>query len=186
MFEYHTPETVPQGSLDLLERSKKDYGFYPKLHQVMAEAPSVYEAYLETFRLFTQATDLSPTEQQVVMMTVNYLNECHYCMAGHTMLMKMVKVPDDAIAALRVGGRLNDPKLEALRVYTRTLVEQRGHIGDDALKAFLAAGYSKRQALEVLVGIAAKTLSNFTNALAHTELDEPVKQFAWKKEPEMA
>ncbi len=58
MFEYHTPETAPQGSLDLLERSKKDYGFYPKLHQVMAEAPSVYEAYLETFRLFTQATDL--------------------------------------------------------------------------------------------------------------------------------
>lgn len=186
MFEYHTPETAPEDSLPLLEASKKAYGFHPMLHRVMAEAPANYGAYLESFRLFTEETTLTPVEQQVVMMTANTLNDCHYCTAAHSMLMKMAKMPDDLIEALRNSATLDDPKLEALRVYSKGLVENRGHVGDEALKAFLAAGYTKRQALEVIVGIAAKTLSNYTNALAHTELDEPVKQFVWKAGPKAA
>ncbi|KAJ56996.1 carboxymuconolactone decarboxylase [Actibacterium mucosum KCTC 23349] len=178
MYTYHTPDTAPQASLSLLEASQKAYGFHPMLHRVMAEAPINYQAYLDTFGLFTEKGTLTPTEQQVVMMTVNVINECHYCTAGHTMLMKMLKVDEDVIEALREGAPLADAKLEALRVYTKGLVEQRGHIGDDALQAFLDAGYTKAQSLEVIVGIATKTLSNFTNALAHTEIDEPVKPFA--------
>ncbi|MHC0052363.1 carboxymuconolactone decarboxylase family protein [Actibacterium sp. D379-3] len=178
MFDYHTPETAPEASVPLLEQSKKVYGFHPMLHRVMAEAPIIYEAYQETYRLFTEQSEFSSLEQQVVMMTVNVINECHYCTAAHSMMLTMAKTPQETIDALRDGRALADPALEALRVYTKNLVEKRGHIGDGALKAFLDAGYSKKQALEVLVGIAAKTLSNFTNALAHTELDGPVKPFA--------
>ncbi|WP_210241183.1 hypothetical protein [Mesorhizobium sp. B3-2-1] len=46
-------------------------------------------------------------------------------------------------------------------------------------EAFIDAGYTKRQALEVLIGLAAKIISNFTNALAHTELYDRVKPLAW-------
>ena len=155
------------------------YGFFPKLHQIMAEAPATYKAYLETFRIFAEETTLSPTEQHVVMQTVNYENRCHYCTAGHSMLMQMAGISDDVIEALREGTPIADPKLESLRRFTQGLIESRGHIGDDKLSQFLERGYTKRQALEVLTGIATKTLSNFTNALAHTELDEPVKAFAW-------
>ena len=55
--------------------------------------------------------------------------------------------------------------------FARDLIETRGHVGDVKLQAFLDAGYDKRQALEVLTGLATKLLSNFTNALAHTELE---------------
>ena len=162
-----------------MEMSEKAYGFVPTLHQVLAEAPAAYHGYLETFRIFTEDTTLSPIEQQVVMMTSNYENRCHYCTAGHSMLMQMMKAPDDLIEALREGRTLPDAKLQALRVFTRDLLDSRGHVGDAALERFLAAGYNRRQALEVLVGLSAKLISNFTNALAHTELDEPVKPFAW-------
>lgn len=179
MFTYHTPDTAPSRSAPLIEKSIAAYGFFPKLHQILAEAPATYKAYLETFRIFAEETTLTPLEQHVVMQTVNYENRCHYCTAGHSLLMTMAKMPGDVIQSLREGTPIADPKLEALRRFTRRLIESRGHIGDASLQAFLDAGYTKRQALEVLTGIATKVLSNFTNALAHTELDDPVKPFAW-------
>jgi len=179
MFTYHSKETAPEASLPLVAQSEAAYGFFPKLHQIMAEAPATYRAYLETFRIFAEETTLSPLEQQVVMMTCNYENRCHYCTAGHSMLMRIAKMPEDVIEALREGTPISDARLEALRRFTRELIEARGHIGDTRMQAFLDAGYSKRQALEVLTGLATKLLSNFTNALAHTELDEPVRRFVW-------
>ena len=178
-FTYHTRDTAPAESRPLIDAFVAAYGFFPKLHQVMAEAPATYAAYLETFRIFAQETTLSPLEQQVVMQTSNYENRCHYCTAGHTMLMRMAKMPDDVIEALREGTPIVDGKLEALRTFARALIETRAHVGDAGLQAFLDAGYDRRQALEVVVGLAAKLLSNFTNALAHTELDAPVRALAW-------
>ncbi|KPF66508.1 carboxymuconolactone decarboxylase [beta proteobacterium AAP99] len=179
MFTYYTKDNAPIESQPLVQRSLKAWGFLPNLHAVMAEAPAVYEAYMDTWDTFTQGTTLTPLEQQVVMQTSNYENNCHYCMPGHSMLMKMSGMPADVIEALREGTPLADARLEALRTYSRELLNQRGHIGDAALQTFLDAGFTKRQALEVLVGLAAKLLSNFTNAIAHTEIDAPVKALTW-------
>lgn len=178
MFTYHTRQTAPAEALPLIDRSEKAYGFFPKLHQILAEAPVSYAAYLDTFALFA-ASSLTPLEQQVVMMTANVENRCHYCTAGHSLLMRLSKMPEDVIAALRDGQPLADDRLQALHVFATRLLETRGHVGDDALQAFLDAGFTRKQALEVLTGLATKLLSNFTNALAHTDLDEPVKPFAW-------
>jgi alkylhydroperoxidase family enzyme len=177
-FTYHTEATAPADSLPHIADSKKAFGFLPKLHQVLAEAPVTYEIYNAAFARF-QATSLSPLEQQIVMMTANYENRCHYCTAGHSMLMKLMGMPAEIITALREGTPIADVRLEALRVFTRLLLDQRGHVGDAQLATFLAAGFERRHALEILTGLAAKLISNFTNALAHTELDEPVKPFAW-------
>ena len=75
----------------------------------------------------------------------------------------------------------NSFSIEFIDDFTKALLDTRGHIGDDKLNAFLSAGYSKRQALEVLTGLAAKLISNFTNALTHTDVDEAMKAYAWEK-----
>lgn len=178
-FIYHTKDSASAESHALIDASMAAYGFFPKLHQVMAEAPAIYHAYLEAFRIFAEETTLSPLEHQVVMQMANFENRFHYCTAGHSMLMQTSKMPDDVIKALREGTPLADARLEALRTFARELIESRGHIGDARLRAFLDAGFDKRQALEVLTGLVTKLLSNFTSALAHTELDDPVKPLAW-------
>ncbi|AJR05627.1 hypothetical protein H744_1c0602 [Photobacterium gaetbulicola Gung47] len=94
-------------------------------------------------------------------------------------MMKAGKMPEDVIEALREGTVIPDAKLQALHDFTKALLDNRGHIGDDRLQAFLDAGYTKRQALEVLTGLSAKLISNFTNALAHTKTDKPFEKFAW-------
>jgi alkylhydroperoxidase family enzyme len=177
-FDYHTPQTAPNAK-ESFAKSHAVYGFHPTLHQVMAEAPASYAAYLWLMEQFQSHTSLSPLEQQIVFMTANYENHCHYCTAGHSFLMSMMKLPSAYIEGLREGLPLPDAKHEALRTFTRELIEHRGHIGDQRLQAFLDAGYGRKQALEVLVGLSAKLLSNFTNALAHTNLDAVSVPFVW-------
>ncbi|MET2949822.1 carboxymuconolactone decarboxylase family protein [Vibrio owensii] len=178
-FTYYTAETAPEESKALVEQSLKGFGMLPNLHAVLAEAPATYEAYNKTFELFMKNTTLSPLEQQVVFMTSNFKNKCHYCIPGHTWMMKAGKMPDEVIEALREGTPIPDAKLQALHDFTKELLDNRGHIGDDRLQAFLDAGFTQRQALEVLTGLAAKLISNFTNALAHTQPDKPFEKFAW-------
>lgn len=179
MFTYHDLETAPDASKPLIEQSLKGFGMLPNLHKVLAEAPATYEAYNTTFNLFMKNTSLSPLEQQVVFMTANYENNCHYCVPGHTWMMHAGKMPAEVIEALREGTQIPNKKLQALHDFAKGLLDNRGHIGDDRLEEFLNAGYTKQQALEVLTGLAAKLISNFTNALAHTEPDAAFKKYAW-------
>ena len=179
MFTYHEIDTAPEESKPLMEASLKGFGMIPNLHKVLAEAPATYEAYNTVFNLFMKNTTLSPLEQQVVFMTANFENNCHYCVPGHTWMMHAGKMPEEVIEALREGTDIPDAKLQALHLYAKELLDNRGHIGDDRLQAFLEAGYNKRQALEVLTGLSAKLISNFTNALAHTEPDAAFQKYAW-------
>lgn len=179
MFTYYEKDTAPAGSVPFLNDAQVMFGFVPNLYKILAESPAVIEAYWGLYKLATEKTNLAPVEVQVVMMTSNYHNRCHYCMAGHSMIMTMLKAPQDIITALREDKPLGDTKLEALRVFARKLLENRGHVGDDALNAFLTAGYTKAQVLDVLLCLSVKLLSNFTNALAHTEVDTPMQPMAW-------
>ncbi|ELA7389021.1 carboxymuconolactone decarboxylase family protein [Vibrio alginolyticus] len=180
LFNYYTKETAPDESKKLVEGSIKGFGMLPNLHSVLAEAPATYEAYNTTFDLFMKNTTFSPLEQQVVFMTANFENNCHYCVPGHTWMMKAGKMPDEVIEALREGTAIPDAKLQALHDFTKALLDNRGHIGDEKLNAFFEAGFTKRQALEVLTGLSAKLISNFTNALAHTETDKAFAKYEWK------
>ena len=137
-------------------------------------------AYHSLWDLFG-ATSLTPLEQQVVQMTANVENDCHYCVPGHTYIMTAAGMPEEVITGLRNDTPLGDARLEALRTFARSLIAQRGHVGETGLRTFLDAGFSQRQALEVCVGLGLKLLSNYTNALARTEVDEPVRAYAWKK-----
>tara|TARA_R100001129_G_scaffold3196_2_gene3216 strand:- start:10564 stop:10785 length:222 start_codon:yes stop_codon:yes gene_type:complete len=71
-----------------------------------------------------------------------------------------------------------DLKLQALRIFTEAVLEKRGHVDETDLRPFFEAGYGNRQVLEIILGIAQKTMSNYTNAIAQTPIDEPFEKFA--------
>ncbi len=181
MFNYHDQNTISQAARPLMARSIETYGFFPTLHALLANSPAAYKAYLETFSWFENETEFSALEQQVVFMTSNVFNECAYCIPGHTYLMKAQNMPDDVIEALRNDKPISDPKLEALRVFTKLLLQTRGHVGDEALQAFFVAGYTQHHALDILVGLASKLISNFTNAMSHNPPEPATLEYAWRK-----
>lgn len=183
-FTRYTAETAPEAAKPILEGVKGAFGFVPNLQATMAEAPALLAGYSALWGLVEQ-TSLSPTERQVVYMTANYENECHYCMAGHTTLARMGKIAEPIIAALRNGTAIPDAKLEALHAFAGAVVRQRGHLPDAQVQAFLDAGYTRQQVLEVVLIVGTKLLSNYTNHLTGTPLDAFMKGNEWTR-PAMA
>lgn len=180
-FTAYTIENAPDGSTPILDAVKNGFGFVQNIQENMAESPELLAGYSTLWDLFSKST-LTPHEQQVVYLTSNFENNCHYCMAGHTTLAKMQKKMDPAvIEALRAGGVVPDAKLEALHRFATIVVASRGFASDAEIDAFLAAGYTRRNVLEVVLGVATKVMSNYTNHLVHTELDPFMKGNEWIK-----
>lgn len=179
-FTTYTVESAPKASKPGLEATRAAFGFIPNLQGNMAESPELLEGYATLWDLFGKTT-LTMHEQQVVYMSSNFENECRYCMAGHSTLAKMQKMDPAVIEALRAGSALPDPKLEALHRFATLVVRNRGWVSDADTDALLAAGYTRRNVLEVILGVATKVMSNYTNHITHTRLDDFMQGNEWTK-----
>ncbi len=177
-FTTHTKETAPIKSAELLGNAEKAFGFIPNLLGVFAESPAALKAYLSIGQIFDESS-FSPTERQLVILTASRFNECRYCVAAHSVVARMQKVPADVIETIRNDQPIADSKLQALRTFTTAVLEQRGWVTEDDTAAFLAAGYSKAQILEVILGISFKILSNYADHIADTPLDDAFAAKAW-------
>ncbi|MBV8612521.1 MAG: carboxymuconolactone decarboxylase family protein [Acetobacteraceae bacterium] len=177
-FILHDSATAPSASAEILAGVQKAWGFVPNLHRMLAESPAALEAYTTLWRLAEQ-TGFTPVERNVAYLAIIYENECTYCMAGHTNLSRRAHVDADAIAAVREGRPIADPKLEALRQFAALVTRRRGFVGEADVTAFKAAGYDNRAVLEVLVLGATKLISNYANHLADTPNDAFMKGAEW-------
>ena len=180
-FPKHTVKTAPEASRHMLEQAERTMGFVPNLYAHLAEAPVVLEVYFALSAQF-QKTSLTAAERQIVLLATSVENGCEFCVAAHSMLaLRMTGLSTDAVDALRAGADPTEPRLGALAKFTRAVVAQRGWIGDTGLAAFLVAGFSAQQALEVVLGVAMKTLSNYANHLTRTETNPELSAFVWKR-----
>ena len=120
-------------------------------------------------------------ELTVVWQSINVEHSCHYCVPAHTAIAKSMNVSDDISEALRNQTALPDSRLEALRTFTLSVVRERGNLDAAEVQSFLDTGFTKAQILEVVLGVSQKVMSNYTNHLANTEVDEPFQPFSWEK-----
>lgn len=171
-FPIHNLENAPEDSKPLLKAAKQNFGFVPNLLGEFAESPAVLEGYL-TLKEIVGKTDFSPVEQQLAILAVSIENKCHYCSAIHSTILKnQLNVDEEIVNTVRNGDPVPDAKLNALVTYVTKAVKSRGFVDEADLQAFVDAGYSKQNVLEVNLIIALKTISNYTNHLANTPLDE--------------
>ncbi|MDP1569287.1 MAG: carboxymuconolactone decarboxylase family protein [Vicinamibacterales bacterium] len=176
-----TAATAPDASKPILEGAARAFGFVPNLLGNMAHAPALLQAYTAVSAAF-DTTSLTAAERQVVLLATSVRNQCTYCVAAHTVIAGMQQVPGDVVEALRRSQPLADPRLQALRQFVEEIVESRGWPSVATETAFFEAGYTQAQALEVLVGVGQKTLSNYMNHIAGTPLDNAFADAAWSRE----
>jgi AhpD family alkylhydroperoxidase len=178
-FKIYIPETAPIESRPLLEDFKKKAGNIPNLLGVFAEAPAVLKSYSALEEFFAQ-TSLTETERHVVFLTASCENRCPYCVAAHSVRAKRRRVPEEIINAIRNGTPVPDAKLESLRRFTALVVKNRGELSDEDVSKFLVSGYTQQHVLEVIVGVALKVLTTYTNHIAHPALDKAFASQEWK------
>ncbi len=176
-FPLHDRQSAPLAT-PAFDRAEGLFGMVPNLTRKMATSPALAQAYLELTGLF-EGCSLSPQERGVILLTVSRFHGCDYCMAAHSMTGRMTGLPDAAIDALRNDQALADTRLQALRQFVVAMLEKRGWVDPTDLEAFRAAGYNEQQVLDVILGIGLKTLSNYTNHVAQTPIDEAFAQETW-------
>lgn len=93
----------------------------------------------------------------------------------------MQRIDRAVVQAVRNDGPIADAKLEALRLFTKSVVEKRGFASEEEKNGFLAAGYTDQNILEVILGVVMKTLSNYANHIAGTPLDSAFEPAKWHK-----
>ncbi len=179
VFTFHDPETAPEKSKPLLKQllaQSGPNGFYA----VTAASPETLRAYAALHQAFS-ASSLTNEEKTVVWQTINVENECHFCVPAHTYMARAMKVSDAVSNALRDETPLPTAKLEALRAFTLLMLCNHGNASDADIAAFLDAGYTRQNMLEVVLGMAQKTISNYVNHLARIPVDPQYETYAWTK-----
>lgn len=177
-FEIYTPENAPAPADEMLRGLEDMLGFVPNVFAVMAGTPAVLRAFVELNQSFSE-TSFTAVEREIVQMAASVENASGYCVAGHTAFAISQDVPEDAIAAVRGGRPIADPRLEALHAFARAVVVKRGQLDPAEMDRFLSAGYSPAQMQEVILGLCLKTFSNLTSKLLGLALDEPFVPHAW-------
>jgi uncharacterized peroxidase-related enzyme len=164
-------ETAPEKSRPLLENVQKSFKFIPNLFGVFANSPVLLEGYMALEKAFDKGS-LNAVERQIILLSASVENRCGYCIAAHSTVLKaFLHAPAEVVSAVRANEPVSDPKLQALVALTKEIVTERGHVSEQVMDNFLAAGYRKDQVLEVLIGVALKTMSNYLDHISHTELD---------------
>jgi len=158
---------------EILEATEKAMGAIPNMYKNFANSPALFQAYTAAYDAFRKETNLTPAEQETVLLTSSVANDCHYCKAAHTFLSKnMSQVPKEVYTAILEGREIPDEKFNALSRLTRKFVEKKGWLSQEDIEEFKAAGYTEKHVLDVLAGVGTKVFSNYLNHLFQTPVDD--------------
>jgi uncharacterized peroxidase-related enzyme len=173
-----TIETAPEGSKAALQAIQRGFGFIPNLMATFANSPAVLDGYMAMDHAWEKSS-LSPSDRQLILLAVSVENSCRYCTAAHSTILKgMMKVDAKIVQAIRNRVSIGDSKKDALVAAVRELVSERGQISETTQKRFFDNGYTPVQLMEVLIGLALKTVSNYLDHFNPTEVDAAFKENA--------
>jgi AhpD family alkylhydroperoxidase len=183
MFTRHTIESAPAASRRAMTAVTAKQGYLPAAVGLLAESPEALEGFLRLSATFDACT-LDPVAREVVIMTVSVRNGCHLCVAMHSARLAALGADPALAAALRSGAPLGEGRLDAVRAFTLRVIDTAGDVGDESVAEFqsvaefLGYGFTRRNALEVVLGIGALTLSTLANRLTGAPVDEELRAFA--------
>jgi len=166
----------------LLNDAKKGMGFIPNMYSAMANSSILFDTYIHGYKLFREQSSFTPVEQEVIFLAISHENGCNYCMGAHSFVAdNMSKVPTEVTDSIRNNVTVLDHKLAALVQFVTTMVRKRGLPTNDDVEEFLSSGYSENKILEIILAISVKTISNYSNHIFHTELDDVFKSRKWEE-----
>ncbi|MEU0832537.1 carboxymuconolactone decarboxylase family protein [Streptomyces sp. NPDC005969] len=178
-FPDHTLESAPAAARRTMKAVADKQGHLPAAVGRLATSPQLLDGFLKISAIF-ESTTLDPLSREVLIMTIATRNRCHICVAMHTAKLTALGADADLIAALREEKPqpLPDERLESVRQFTLAVIASAGAVDDDTLQAFLAHGYTHQNALEVVLGIGAYTMSTLANRMTDAPVDPQLAAFA--------
>ena len=177
LFGMLSEASAPAAAQDLLDRVRGVFGFVPNLGYALAAEPPALAAYITMLQSLGQ-TSLDPIAQQVAMAAASRANSADYGVAVHATLAAKLGASADVVEALRHGGPITDPRLDAVRRFAAAIASKRTQVSDSDVNVLRAAGYDHRTAVAITLAAAAKTLANTLAHLSRPEIDAGFRSVA--------
>lgn len=171
-FQIYSEETAPPRSRETLAKVQNDMGYVPDLLGVFAQSPSLLTAYMAMDEGMKQSS-LTPVEREVALKTAGHMTACAWCASAG--LNDNRDIPAEISRSAEQGRRLDDAKLEALRQYTVSLMQNHGRPSDEAKRNFIDAGYGPQQALDIVLAAGMMTVAAMAASLAHSVLESRIR-----------
>lgn len=169
-FKVPQPEEVSDTNRKILLGMKESLGMIPNIYATYAYSDHALKRYTE---FSGGATSLNSQEKEVVNLVVSQINGCTYCQAAHTAMGQKVGFTKDQTIAIRKGEVDFDAKLSALAQLTHSIVQNRGKADDERVAAFLDAGYSRENLVDLILAIGDKTMTNYLHNITQIPVDFP-------------
>src|SRR5215813_7018303 len=178
-YPVHTLVSAPENSKQALEQLQKAFGVIPNIVGAIADSPKLINSLVGVFQQ-VHSSSLTEQEIQIVLLTDAVANSCTYAVAFHTALATQQGVSSDETGEVRERRAPKDKRFAALSTLAKTLIEKRGHVSEQELDSFTAAGFTKEQVLEVIAIVAASTITNYAGTIANPPLEDSFRQYAWQ------
>jgi uncharacterized peroxidase-related enzyme len=155
----------------LLSDTQRQLGRVPNLYASMAHSPAALRGYLALRDALTGGA-LGAVERELLALLVAQDNDCEYCVSAHTFRGSRMRISEEDLVRARRADSAN-PHTRAVLRLARSVLAQRGRVGDDELAVARAAGVTDAEVLEVVAHVALNALSNYVNHVARPPLDFP-------------
>lgn len=162
---------TPPTAQEILEQVKHKYGFVPNVLREMSASPAALQVYVTGQDALAKGS-LSAIEQQAVQVTVAAHNACEYCQAAHSWIGQKVGITPKDLEAIKTGTRPQNTEVAGIVEAARALLERRGWLAEEQLRALEESGVTRAKLYEVIAFIGLKTMSNYVNHIAHTPIDD--------------
>jgi AhpD family alkylhydroperoxidase len=178
-FPVNTIDSAPEPSRPALKQLQATFGMIPNILGSMSTSPVLINSLVGLFQN-VHGGSFTEAQIQTLLLTNAVTNECSWAVAFHTALaLKEGLAPSD-VQAIRERRLPKDEKLARLSTLARTLILKRGHLDEQDVEQFVAAGFGKDLVLEVIAVVAASTITNYTGSLTKTPLEGAFQAHAWE------
>lgn len=156
---------------ELFETVEKAFGTIPNVAKVMANSPAVLDSFLALSTAMGGAKIGGKLHQQIKLAT-SEANTCEYCNSILTQLGKKGGISVNDILDGRKASS-SDRRTDAALKFAGAVLDTRGKVSDDEVRAVREAGFSDTEIVEIIGSVVVGCFTNFLNNAAATSLDIP-------------
>ena len=160
--------TAPEAGRPIVAATRAKFGFVPSAVARMVASPLLARAFQNAIAAFDKSS-LTNVERETAILAMARIVGCDVCVVLHH---KMLAAAGGAELATRVrDGAPTETRLDTLIRFVDAALATRGDVERAMWEEFLGAGFTREQALDLMLGIGAYTMSMYANRLTAAVVD---------------
>ncbi len=158
-------------------KAQTAFGMVPNFVKVLASSPVAVNAFVDYWSAMYQG-QLDASIRVRIALALSQANACQYCVSAHSAIAQGAGMTEKEIELARAGAALAAKEDTAVK-FARAILEHRGDVTDNELKAMHEAGFGDGEIVEIILLVGMFSAANFIGKVSQVDIDFPaVKELA--------